>query len=58
MASPADLPVIEDERGVDISQIRRQLALSVPERVRVMVEAANAMIAIQERAQAQLTREA
>jgi hypothetical protein len=58
MASPIDLPVIEDERGVDISQIRRQLALSVPERVRVMVEAANAMIAIQERAQAQLTREA
>lgn len=57
MASPIDLPVIEDERGVDISQIRRQLALSVPERVRVMVEAANAMIAIQERAQAQLTRE-
>lgn len=58
MASPVDLPVIEDERGVDISQIRRQLALPVPERVRVMVEAANAMIAIQERAQAQLTREA
>ena len=58
MASPADLPVIEDERGVDISQIRRQLALPVPERVRVMVEAANAMIAIQEHAQAQLTREA
>lgn len=58
MASPVDLPVIEDERGIDISQIRRQLALSVPERVRVMVEAANAMIAIQERAQAQLTREA
>ena len=58
MASPADLPVIEDERGVDISQIRRQLALPVPERVRVMVEAANAMIAIRERAQAQLTREA
>ena len=58
MASLADLPVIEDERGVDISQIRRQLALPVPERVRVMVEAANARIAIQERAQAQLTREA
>lgn len=57
MASPIDLPVIEDERGVDISQIRRQLALPVPERVRVMVETANAMIAIQERAQAQLTRE-
>ena len=57
MASPIDLPVIEDERGVDISQIRRQLALPVPERVRVMVEAANAMIAIQERAQAQLTRD-
>lgn len=47
MASPIDLPVVEDERGVDISQIRRQLALSVPERVRVMVKAANAIIAIQ-----------
>jgi hypothetical protein len=58
MASPVDLPVVEDERGVDISQIRRQLALPIPERVRVMVEAANAMIAIQERAQAQFTREA
>ena len=58
MASPIDLPVIEDGRGVDISRIRRQLALPVPERVRVMVEAANAMIAIQERAQAQFTREA
>lgn len=58
MASPIDLPVVEDERGVDISQIRRQLALPIPERVRVMVEAANAMIAIQERAQAQFTREA
>jgi len=58
MASPVDLPVVEDERGVDISQIRRQLALPVPERVRVMVEAANAMITIQERAQAQLTRAA
>lgn len=47
----ADLPVIEDERGVDISQIRRQLALPVPERVRVMVEAANTMIAMADHAQ-------
>ena len=31
------MPSIEDERGVDISQIRNQLRLSVPERVRVMV---------------------
>jgi hypothetical protein len=46
-----DLPVIEDERGVDVSQIRRQLALPVPERVRVMVEAANTMIAMAEHAQ-------
>lgn len=46
-----DLPVVEDERGVDVSQIRRQLAMPVPERVRVMVEAANVMIAMAERAQ-------
>ena len=46
-----DLPVIADERGVDVSQIRRQLALPVPERVRVMVEAANTMIAMADHAQ-------
>jgi hypothetical protein len=48
------LPVVEDQRGVDIGQIRRQLRLSVPERVRTMVEAANVMIAIQTAAQASL----
>jgi len=47
----ADLPVIEDERGADISQIRRQLVLPVPERVRVMVEAANTVIAMADHAQ-------
>ena len=31
---------IEDERGVDISQIHRQLNLTVPERVSEMVHAA------------------
>ena len=41
---------VEDERGVDITQIRAQLALSVPERVRVMVEAANRLIDLQEMA--------
>ena len=39
---------LEDERGVDISQIRAQLRLSVPERVRTMVEIANKAIAIRE----------
>ncbi|MSW77849.1 MAG: hypothetical protein F2681_00165 [Actinobacteria bacterium] len=50
------IPLIEDSRGVDISQIRRQLRMTVPERVRSMVEAANTMLAIQERAHASLRR--
>jgi hypothetical protein len=40
----------EDERGVDVAQIRAQLRLTVPERVRIMVEAANRLIAVQEEA--------
>jgi len=51
-----EAPPIEDSRGVDISQIRRQLRMTVPERVRSMVEAANTMLAIQQRAQASLRR--
>jgi hypothetical protein len=47
---------VENSRGVDVSQIRRQLRMTVPERVRSMVEAANTMLAIQERAQASLRR--
>lgn len=39
---------LEDERGVDVAQIQAQLRLSVPERVRTMVAAANAQIAMQE----------
>lgn len=42
-----ELPAIEDARGVDVSQIRRQLELSVPERVRSMVDAANTLLMIQ-----------
>mgnify|MGYP006271955773 CR=1 FL=1 len=38
---------LEDERGVDVAQIRVQLALSVPERVRTMVDAANRLIELQ-----------
>ena len=45
---------LEDSRGVDVSQLRRQLEMTVPERVRAMVEAANTMLAIQKRAQASL----
>lgn len=52
------LPLIEDERGVDISQIRRQLLLSVPDRVRTMVDAANVMLSIQRTAKASLRRQA
>jgi hypothetical protein len=40
------LPTLEDERGVDISQIRRQLRMSVEERVRHMVEVANTLMEI------------
>ncbi|MFM8972302.1 MAG: hypothetical protein ACKOOG_06615 [Actinomycetota bacterium] len=47
---------LEDWRGVDVAQIRAQLRLPVKERVRVMVEAANRMIEMQDRARA--TREA
>jgi len=43
----------EDERGVDVAQIRAQLRLTVPERVRTMVEIANAKIAMQEAAKTQ-----
>jgi hypothetical protein len=42
--------VLEDWRGVDIGQIRAQLRLPFTERVRVMVEAANLLMAVQERA--------
>ena len=46
-----DLPTVtEDARGVDIGQLRAQLRLSVPERVRTMVAAANVMISIREAA--------
>lgn len=38
----------EDERGVDLTQIRTQLKLTVAERVREMVHAANVVITIQE----------
>ena len=44
---------LEDERGVDVSQIQAQLRLSVPERVRTMVAIANTKIAIQEAAKNQ-----
>lgn len=44
--------MIEDERGVDIGQIRRQLRMSVAERVSTMVEAANVLVAIQQSARA------
>lgn len=42
--------VLEDWRGVDVVQIRAQLRLPVKERVRVMVEAANVLIGVQEHA--------
>lgn len=42
----------EDIRGVDLRQIRQQRRLTVDERVRTMVEAANVMLAMQDAARA------
>lgn len=47
-----DSAPLEDRRGVDVGQIREQLRLPVKDRVRVMVDAANRMIALQEHARA------
>jgi len=41
---------LEDARGVDVSQIRAQLRLAVPDRVRQMVALANRMIAVRDTA--------
>jgi hypothetical protein len=41
-----ELPSGEDERGVDIGQIRRLLRMSVEERVHYMVEVANKLMDI------------
>lgn len=50
--------VPEDWRGVDVGQIRAQLRLPVTERVRVMVEAANLLMAVQEHARGARNSEA
>ena len=42
--------ILEDHRGVDISQIRRQLRMSVEERVQHMVEVANKFMEIRSNA--------
>jgi hypothetical protein len=47
---------IEDSRGIDVAQIRRQLRMTVPERVRTMVDAANILTSIRASAQASLSR--
>lgn len=38
--------MVEDDRGVDVSQIRRQLRMSVEDRVRHMVEVTNTLMEI------------
>jgi hypothetical protein len=48
---------LEDSRGVDVGQIRRQLRMTVPERVRTMVDAANVLLSIQARAKASLSQD-
>lgn len=47
---------LEDNRGVDVGQIRELLRMSVPERVRSMVATANMLLEVQARAQASLRR--
>jgi hypothetical protein len=37
---------VEDSRGVDVSQIRRQLRMTVEDRVHHMVEVANVLMEI------------
>jgi len=44
----------ENERGVDIAQIRRLLALTPAERIREMVQASNILIDMSERGARQL----
>ena len=41
-----EVPVVEDSRGVDISQIRRLLRMSVEDRVPYMVEVANKLLEV------------
>ena len=48
---------LEDSRGVDVGQIRQQLRMTVPERVRTMVDAANVLLSIQARAQASFSQD-
>ena len=50
-------PPIEDARGVDVSQIQRQLRMTVPERVESMVRVANVLMSIQKTAQASMRRQ-
>lgn len=40
------MPTIEDGRGVDVSQIRRQLRMSVEDRVRHMVDVTNKLMEV------------
>jgi hypothetical protein len=40
------LPTLEDSRGVDVSQIRRQLRMSVEDRVEHMVDVTNKLMEV------------
>ena len=48
---------LEDWRGVDIGQIRRQLRMTTKERVRDMVHAANVIMSIRDHAAAARKRQ-
>lgn len=41
-----EFSTLEDSRGVDVSQIRRQLRMSVEDRVRHMVDVTNKLMEI------------
>ena len=45
-------PTLEDWRGVDVGQIRRQLRMTTKDRVRDMVHVANVIMKMQENARA------
>jgi hypothetical protein len=47
---------LEDWRGVDVGQIRRQLRMTTSERVRDMVHTANVLMSIREHAAAARAR--
>ena len=51
-------PVIEDERGVDVSQIRQLLHMTVADRVAEMVRVCNMVLQVQQNVHSSTSRQA